>query len=110
MTAACGNAFSTAAIKGTPRLRHVSVERAIASAWPRSSAWTPGNAPEVSTNVITGRLNRSASCISRIALRYPSGLPIPKLCLSRLAVSSPFSWPITITFCPRKVAKPPRIA
>ena len=31
-----------AATSGTPSARHCSVERAIASAWPRSSAWTPG--------------------------------------------------------------------
>ena len=46
-----------------------SVERAIASACPRSSAWMPGKAPDVSTSVTTGRPKRSASCIRRIALR-----------------------------------------
>ena len=44
-----------AATNGTPMARHFSVERAIASAWPRSSACTPGKAPGVSTRVTTGR-------------------------------------------------------
>ena len=42
---------------------------AIASAWPRSSASIPGNAPGVSTRVITGRRNFSASFMSRSAFR-----------------------------------------
>ena len=45
------------------------IERAIASATPRSSAPGPGEAPGVSTKVTTGRRNRSASSIRRIALR-----------------------------------------
>ena len=56
-------------ISGTPIARHFSVARAIASAWPRSSAWTPGKAPGVSTRVTTGRPNRSARSISLMALR-----------------------------------------
>ena len=53
--------------------------RAMASAWPRSSAPSPGYAPGVSTNVNTGRRNFAAICIARNALRYPSGLGMPKL-------------------------------
>src|SRR3546814_10750221 len=52
---------TTAAIMGTPSDRHASVERAIASAWPRSSASTPGKAPAVSTKVITGRSEEHTS-------------------------------------------------
>ena len=59
----------TTATLGTPSERQASVERAIASAWPRASASTPGKAPAVSTSAITGRSNRSASSISRTALR-----------------------------------------
>ena len=46
---------------GTPSARHCSVERAIASAWPRSSAWTPGKAPDVSTR----RHDRQAEAIGQ---------------------------------------------
>ncbi len=52
---------------------------AIASPCPRSSASRPGNAPGVSIRHITGMLNFSAIRIKRNALRYPSGLGIPKL-------------------------------
>jgi hypothetical protein len=45
------------------------IERAIASAMPRSSDSAPGWAPGTSTNVTTGIPNRSASSIARIALR-----------------------------------------
>jgi len=44
-------------------------ERAIAPPWPCCSAATPGYAPGVSTNVISGKPNVSASCIVRIAFR-----------------------------------------
>ena len=40
---------------GTPSKSEASVARAIASAWPRSSASTPGNAPAVSTSETTGK-------------------------------------------------------
>ena len=43
--------------------------RAIASAWPRSSASKPGNAPGVSSKVMIGFPNFAASFISRRALR-----------------------------------------
>ena len=43
--------------------------RAIASAMPRSSDSGPGCAPGTSTKVTTGSPNRSASSMSRIALR-----------------------------------------
>ena len=92
---------------GTPIERHVSIERAMASAWPRSSASTPGKAPAVSIREITGRAKRSASCMRRVALRYPSGRAMPKLCLTRLGVSSPFSWPITHTNSPSKSSEAP---
>ena len=59
----------TVATIGTGASRHASIERAIASAWPRASASMPGNAPEVSTKVSIGRPNRPASSISRRALR-----------------------------------------
>ncbi len=52
--------------------------RPMASDCPRSSAPTPGNAPGVSISVSTGTSNFSASFISRSALRYPSGLGMPK--------------------------------
>ena len=45
------------------------IERAIASAMPRSSDSGPGWAPGMSTKVTTGRPNRSASSMTRIALR-----------------------------------------
>ena len=45
------------------------IDRAMASATPRSSASAPGDAPGVSTNVTTGSPNRSASSINRMALR-----------------------------------------
>ena len=54
-------------IIGTFRARHCSVERAMASACPRSSA--SGNAPGVSTSETTGMPNWSAICIRRMALR-----------------------------------------
>ena len=59
----------TIEIVGTLRPAIFSRQVAIASAWPRSSASTPGNAPAVSTSEITGMSKRSASSISRIALR-----------------------------------------
>ncbi len=40
---------------GTPSDSDMSVARAMASAWPRSSASTPGNAPAVSTRETTGK-------------------------------------------------------
>ena len=40
----------------------------------------------------------------------PSGRAIPKLCLSRVFVSEPFSWPRTATGSPRKRANPPMMA
>ena len=45
------------------------IERAIASAIPRSSDSGPGWAPGTSTNVTIGRPSRSASSMTRIALR-----------------------------------------
>src|SRR5579883_952611 len=57
------------AILGTSSKSELSVARAMASAWPRSSASTPGNAPAVSTSDITGRLNRFARSMRRTALR-----------------------------------------
>ena len=59
----------TAATLGTPTPRQTSIEWAIASAWPRSSAARPGKAPGVSTSEMMGRSKRSASCMSRAALR-----------------------------------------
>ena len=54
---------------GVGSIKHASVERAMASACPRSSAPIPGYAPAVSTKVMTGRSNRLASSINRTALR-----------------------------------------
>ena len=54
---------------GTFTFRQASVERAMASACPRSSASMPGKAPEVSTSVTMGRPKRSAISIRRAALR-----------------------------------------
>jgi len=48
----------TAETSGTRMRRQVSMLLAMASAWPRSSAWTPGKAPAVSTSETTGRLKR----------------------------------------------------
>jgi hypothetical protein len=45
------------------------IERAIASAIPRSSDSGPGWAPGTSTKVTTGSPKRSASSMTRIALR-----------------------------------------
>ena len=45
------------------------IERAIDSAIPRSSDSGPGWAPGTSTKVTIGRPNRSASSMTRIALR-----------------------------------------
>jgi len=45
------------------------MDRAIASAMPRSSDSGPGWAPGTSTKVTIGKPNRSASSITRIALR-----------------------------------------
>jgi hypothetical protein len=45
------------------------IERAIASAIPRSSDSAPGWAPGTSTKVTIGMPKRSASSIARIALR-----------------------------------------
>ena len=85
----------------------ISIETAIASDWPRSSAPTPGCAPGVSIRTMRGRENLSASFISRWALRYPSGRAMPKLCLMRPSVSRPFSWPMITTGCPEKRPRPP---
>jgi hypothetical protein len=63
---------------------------AIASAWPRSSAAGPGNAPAVSRNVTSGRPSLSASRIRRCALRKPSGCGDPKFRLMFDSVSVPF--------------------
>ena len=71
--------------------RQHSIDLAMASAWPRSSAPFPGYAPGVSIKVITGILNFSASFISLMHFLYPSGLIIPKFLLSLLSVSLPFS-------------------
>ncbi len=59
----------TTLISGTCSPRQTWMLRAIASAWPRSSASIPGNAPAVSTSTTTGRLKWSAIFISRCALR-----------------------------------------
>src|SRR5512143_2952583 len=59
----------TAAMVGVRNDAITSRLRAMASAWPRSSAARPGYAPGVSTSVITGAWNFSASRIRRIALR-----------------------------------------
>ena len=82
------------------------MERAIDSATPRSSASGPGDAPGVSTKVTSGTPNRSASSISRIALRYPSGCGMPKLRRMFSSVSAPFCWPTTTTRRPSIRAKP----
>ena len=44
-------------IVGTPNDKEHSIDFAIASAWPLSSAPTPGYAPGVSINITTGKLN-----------------------------------------------------
>ena len=54
-------------INGTRTCRHFSVDLAIASDWPRSSAPFPGYAPGVSTKVIIGNPNLSAISINLIA-------------------------------------------
>ena len=54
--------------QGSPNFgKHLAIELAIASAWPRSSAPFPGYAPGVSINVITGRLNLLAKSINLTA-------------------------------------------
>ena len=53
-------------IVGTVSSIQHSIDLAIASAWPLSSAPTPGYAPGVSINEITGILNLFASFISLI--------------------------------------------
>ncbi len=62
----------TAVITVTTGVRNVvmrAIERAIASAWPRSSEAASGEAPGVSTKVTTGRPKRSAMRKRRIAFR-----------------------------------------
>ena len=83
-----------------------SIDLAIASAWPLSSAPTPGYAPGVSINDIIGILNLLAKFINRIVFRYPSGLIIPKFLSILLSKFSPFSWPITKTEVPLNFANP----
>src|SRR5579875_3691693 len=56
-----GTSLSLATLLGTVSLAINSEFRAMASAWPRSSAPTPGSAPCVSSKVISGSENRSAS-------------------------------------------------
>ena len=57
------------AMNGTGASSPASIERAMASAWPRASASMPGKAPAVSTKDRIGRPKRPASSISRRALR-----------------------------------------
>ena len=60
----------TSATFGAPSARQASVERAMASAWPRSSASMPGiGAGRVDEADSTGRPKRSASSIRRAAFR-----------------------------------------
>src|SRR5579883_2228732 len=82
----------------------------MASPCPRSSAPMPGWAPSVSTKVKIGRPNFSASCITRSALRYPSGCGIPKFRYTRCFASRAFCCPITTTSSPWKRAIPATIA
>src|SRR5215467_6919949 len=53
---------------------------------------------------------RSAISMRRIALRYPSGRAMPKLCLMRPSVVEPFSWPITQMLSPLNRPNPPTMA
>ena len=91
---------------GTPRDKEHSIDLAIASACPLSSAPTPGYAPGVSINIMTGKPNLSAIFINLIDLRYPSGLIIPKFLSILVLRSSPFSCPITKTELFSKFARP----
>ena len=68
-----------------------SIDFAIASACPLSSAPTPGYAPGVSIKDIIGILNLFAKFINRIVFLYPSGLIIPKFLSILLSKFSPFS-------------------
>ena len=61
-------------------------------------------------NVRMGRRNFSACRISRRALRYPSGLGMPKLHLRFSSSVLPFRVPMTVTGRPWYRATPPRIA
>ena len=91
---------------GTVSSIQVSIDRAIASACPLSSAPTPGYAPGVSIKEITGILNFSANFINLTFFRYPSGLIIPKFLSILVSRSSPFSWPSINTDFPSNLAKP----
>ena len=87
----------TIAKVGTFNFIQHSIDLAIASACPLSSAPTPGYAPGVSIKDIIGILNLSANSINRIVFLYPSGLIIPKFLSILDSKSSPFSCPITKT-------------
>ena len=63
---------------------------AIASLCPLSSASMPGYAPGVSTNVMIGILNLSASFMTLKAFLKPSGLAMPKFLLILSLVPLPF--------------------
>ncbi len=79
---------------------------AIVSAWPRSSAPTPGKAPGVSMKVKSGFCHRSASSISLIDFLYPSGLAMPKFLAAISLRVLPFWCPTTATLTPLNRAKP----
>ena len=57
-----------------------------------------------------GRPNLSAWCMSRMALRYPSGCGKPKLRRMFSLVSRPFCGPMTVTGTPSSRAMPPTMA
>ena len=97
-------------ITGTQRVVISIKFSAMACPWPRSSAPTPQNAPEVSIKQITGRPNFSACFISLSALRYPSGLGAPKLRYTLSLAVCPFSMAITVTGLPHRRAIPPTTA
>src|SRR6266542_256368 len=86
------------------------IDCAIASACPRSSPSGPGYAPGVSTKVMSGRWNFSASRYRRIAFRYPSGCGIPKLRAMFSSGDAPFCSPTMTTGRPSRSAIPPTIA
>ena len=95
---------------GVRRPSIVMIERAMASAMPRSSDAAPGCAPAVSTRVTTGRCSFSARRKMRIALRKPSGWALPKLRRMFSSVSLPFCWPTNMIGRPSRRAKPATIA
>ncbi len=98
-----------AATTGNTRGRHASVERAIASAWPRSSASMPGRRHRVDQRhhrqaEPVGHLNQPDRLAIAFGFAHAEIVAQAGGGVGALFVTDP------ITFVPRNVAKPPMIA